>query len=71
MWLVSVQVDKLDFRVTPMGGDLMLNMRVEGDFFNTFDLRRFPFDQQRLTFTLTVKCAREGSVPLALCKRSS
>lgn len=59
-------VDKLDFRVTPMGNDLMLNMRVEGDFFSTFDLRRFPFDAQQLTFVLTIKCAREGPVPVEL-----
>ena len=59
------EVHQLDYRVVPMGDDLMLNLRLEGEFFEVLELEHFPFDRQDLTFLMAVKCAREGPCPLS------
>lgn len=60
----TVQV--IDSKVTKMGNSLMLNQWLEGEFFESFDLRKFPFDQQALTFTFALKVANEGPCPIKL-----
>ena len=56
----------IESKVTQMGDDLMLNQWLEGEFFESFDLRRFPFDHQGLTFTFALKVANEGPCPVDL-----
>ena len=53
-------------KVLTAGDDLKLILRLEGDFFERFQLRTFPFDVQNLTVTLSVKCATNGMMPLEL-----
>lgn len=59
------EVNQLDYRVVEMGDDLMLNIRLEGEFFEVLQLHAFPFDRQDLTFIMAIKCAREGPCPLS------
>ena len=59
------EVTVLDYKVVAMGDDLMLNLRLEGEFFEVLELEHFPFDRQDLPFIMAVKCAREGPCPLS------
>ena len=57
-------IDKLDYRVTTIGDDVLLNIRLHGEFFEVLELHRFPFDSQQLTFVMACKCATAGPCPL-------
>ncbi|KAL7530745.1 hypothetical protein ACHAXR_005896 [Thalassiosira sp. AJA248-18] len=54
----------IDSKVTTEGNDLQLIKRIEGSFFERFDLHDFPFDEQDLTVTISANCANEGPVPV-------
>ena len=46
------------------GSDLKMILRLEGVFFERFELQAFPFDLQDLTVTLAIKCATNGKMPV-------
>ncbi|KAL7536189.1 hypothetical protein ACHAWF_005395 [Thalassiosira exigua] len=54
----------LDSKVTKEKNDLEIIQRIEGDFFERFELQNFPMDAQDLTITVSVNCATEGPVPV-------
>lgn len=54
----------LESKVTVLDNDLQLIKRIEGEFFEQFELRSFPFDAQDLTVTVSINCATEGPVPV-------
>lgn len=54
----------IESTVTREGKDLLLTKRIEGDFFERFELQNFPFDAQDLTITVGANCANEGPVPV-------
>ena len=54
----------LESKVTTAGNDLQLIKRIDGEFFERFELQSFPFDAQDLTITVSVNCANEGPVPV-------
>eukprot|EP00316_Scyphosphaera_apsteinii_P015692 CAMPEP_0119344888 /NCGR_PEP_ID=MMETSP1333-20130426/107201_1 /TAXON_ID=418940 /ORGANISM="Scyphosphaera apsteinii, Strain RCC1455" /LENGTH=400 /DNA_ID=CAMNT_0007357337 /DNA_START=684 /DNA_END=1886 /DNA_ORIENTATION=- len=56
----------LESKVTDAGDDLKLIKRVEGEFFECFELQRFPFDVQDLGVTISINCATDGPVPVVL-----
>uniref|UniRef100_A0A7S4I2D5 Neurotransmitter-gated ion-channel transmembrane domain-containing protein n=1 Tax=Odontella aurita TaxID=265563 RepID=A0A7S4I2D5_9STRA len=58
----NIQV--IESKVTTEKNDLQLIKRVEGEFFERFELQNFPFDAQDLTITVSVNCANEGPVPV-------
>jgi hypothetical protein len=55
---------EIESKVTVAGDDLQLIKRVDGEFFERFELNSFPFDAQDLTVTLSVNCATAGPVPV-------
>mmetsp|Transcript_670 Transcript_670/g.1379 ORF Transcript_670/g.1379 Transcript_670/m.1379 type:complete len:457 (+) Transcript_670:119-1489(+) len=57
-------IHTIDSKVTRQGNNLQLIKRVEGYFFERFDLHNFPFDEQNLTVTVSANCAMEGPVPV-------
>ena len=59
-------VESLDHKVLKSGNDLLLTKRIHGTFRAEFDLHQFPFDAQRLNFTLAFNCANEGKTPIVL-----
>ena len=56
-------IKTLESKVTVAGDDLQLIKRVEGQFFERFELQSFPFDCQDLSITLVSHCALQGPVP--------
>ncbi|KAL7531377.1 hypothetical protein ACHAWF_003744 [Thalassiosira exigua] len=54
----------LDSKVTTDKDDLQIIQRVEGEFFERFELQNFPMDAQDLTITVSVNCATKGPVPV-------
>ena len=56
----------LESKVAVVGNDLHLIQRVEGEFFERFELHAFPFDAQDLTVTMCFNCAKNGPVPVEL-----
>jgi len=61
----------IESKVTTEGNDLQLIKRVEGIFFERFELQNFPFDEQDLTVTVSCNCAMEGPVPVEFRLRAS
>ena len=53
-------------KVINAGNDLKLVLRLEGVFFERFELQAFPFDVQELGVTVAVKCATNGKMPLTI-----
>ena len=58
------EIKTLESKVTKQGDDLQLIKRIEGRFFERFELRNFPFDRQDLTITVSANCSCEGPVPV-------
>jgi len=54
----------MESKVTKEKDDLQLIKRIEGEFFERFELQNFPFDAQDLTITVSMNCANEGPVPV-------
>ena len=44
--------------------DLHITVDVCGTFYESMELEQYPLDVQRLTFVVSVNCAREGMVPI-------
>ena len=57
-------INTLESKVTTAGSDIQLIKRIEGEFFERFELQSFPFDAQDLTITVSANCATEGPVPM-------
>mmetsp|Transcript_205 Transcript_205/g.702 ORF Transcript_205/g.702 Transcript_205/m.702 type:complete len:466 (-) Transcript_205:58-1455(-) len=61
----------LESKVAVVGNDLHLVQRLEGEFFERFELQAFPFDAQDLTVTLSFNCSISGNCPVELSCPSS
>jgi len=57
-------IKTLESKVTTAGDDLQVIKRIDGEFFERFELQSFPFDAQDLTITVSANCANEGPVPV-------
>ena len=56
----------LDTAVRREGDDLLLNLRWEGTFYESFELYDFPFDSQGLTVSISLNCRTTGPIPVEI-----
>ena len=56
----------LDREVMIVGQDIMLKLRIEGEFYEKLELNEFPFDEQDLTISLAVNVRTTGNTPVKL-----
>jgi hypothetical protein len=62
--VVSGTLQKVDEQILTTGDDLVLHLRLQGEFFEQMELAKFPFDTQDLQVMLMVNCRTTGPVPV-------